>query len=71
MEKLSEYVKTAETAEIVGVAQRTLRKWSESGKIPTKRNPMNGYRLFLKKDLENFLRDVEATDEKPKNRKRA
>ena len=32
---------------------------------------MNGYRLFLKKDLENFLRDVEATDEKPKNRKRA
>ena len=71
MKKLSEYVKTAESAEILGVSQTTLRKWSESGKIPTKRNPMNGYRLFLKKDLENFLRDVEATDEKPKNRKRA
>lgn len=40
--KLSEYVKTAEAAEILGVAQNTIRKWAEQGKIPMYRNPANG-----------------------------
>jgi len=62
MKKLSEYVKTAEAAEILGVSQTTLRKWTESGKVPVKRNPINSYRLFLRKDLSNFLRDIESTD---------
>lgn len=55
MKKLSEYVKTAEAAEILGVSQTTLRKWAESGKIPVRKNPANGYRLFLRSDLERFL----------------
>ncbi len=56
MTKLSEYVKTAEAAEILGVAQNTLRKWAAAGKIPVHRNPANGYRLFRRVDLEQFLR---------------
>lgn len=59
MTKLSEYVKTAEAAEILGVAQNTLRKWAERGDIPMQRNPANGYRLFKRKDLEAFLRKTE------------
>ena len=59
MIKLSEYVKTAEAAEILGVAQNTIRKWSKQGKIPMRRNPANGYRLFKRKDLDAFLRKVE------------
>jgi DNA-binding transcriptional MerR regulator len=55
MKKLSEYVKTAEAAEILSVFQTTLRKWSEFRKIPTKRNPINGYRRFLKKDREGRI----------------
>lgn len=55
MTKLSEYVKTAEAAEILGVAQNTLRKWAEQGDIPMQRNPANGYRLFKRDDLEKFL----------------
>ena len=55
MTKLSEYVKTAEAAEILGVAQNTLRKWAADGKIPMRRNPANGYRLFWRDDLEKFL----------------
>ncbi len=55
MTKLSEYVKTAEAAEILGVAQNTIRKWAEQGKIPMHRNPANGYRLFERKDLDRFL----------------
>jgi predicted site-specific integrase-resolvase len=39
MKKLSEYVKTAEAAEILGVSQTTLRKWAEAGKIHVRFNP--------------------------------
>lgn len=65
MTKLTEYVKTAEAAEILGVAQNTLRKWAARGDIPMHRNPANGYRLFLRSDLEAFL----AQTAKPVNKK--
>jgi len=56
MTKLSDYVKTAEAAAILGVAQNTLHKWAAEGKIPVHRNPANGYRLFRRADLDEFLR---------------
>lgn len=59
MTKLTEYVKTAEAAEILGVSQNTLRKWAEAGKIPMRRNPANGYRLFKRSDLLKFLAKIE------------
>jgi len=55
MNKLNEYVKTTEAARILGVSQNTLRAWAESGKFPMRRNPANGYRLFLRRDLDQFL----------------
>ena len=58
MQKLSEYVLTAEAAEIIGVSQNTLRAWAEDDKIPVHRNPANGYRLFRQSDLEKFLREA-------------
>lgn len=59
MTKLTEYVKTAEAADLLGVAQNTLRKWAERGDIPMHRIPANGYRLFKRSDLEKFLKRVE------------
>lgn len=56
MQKLTDYVKTAEAAQILGVSQNTLRKWAASGAIPMHRNPANGYRLFNRIDLERFLK---------------
>ena len=61
MEKLSDYVMTAEAAQILGVSQNTLRAWAEDGKIPVHRNPANGYRLFLRSDLDRFLREVKKS----------
>lgn len=58
MTRLNEYVKVAEAAEILGVAQGTVRSWAEAGKIPMHKNPANGYRLFRRKDLLDFLKDV-------------
>ncbi len=66
MTKLSEYVKTAEAAEILGVSQNTLRTWAEAGKIPMRRNPVNGYRLFRRSDLEKFLNDIAKPPKKPR-----
>ncbi len=59
MTKLTDYVKTAEAAELLGVSQNTLRKWAEAGKIPMRRNPANGYRLFKRADLLKFLAKLE------------
>lgn len=58
MTKISEYVKVAEAAQILGVSQGTVRSWAEAGKIPMHRNPANGYRLFRRSDLELWLRRV-------------
>ena len=60
MTELSEYVKTAKAARILGVSQNTLRAWAEAGKIPVRRNPANAYRLFKRANLENYLAKVEA-----------
>lgn len=68
MPKLSDYLKTADAAEHLGVSQNTLRKWAEHGKIAVHRNPANGYRLFLRKDLDSFLSGV-AKSAKPTKRK--
>lgn len=62
MTKLSDYVKTAEAAEILGVSQNTLRAWAKAGKIPVRRNPANGYRLFKRSDLEKFLAKIERPE---------
>ena len=55
MPKVSEYVKVAEAAEILGVSPGTVRTWAADGKIPMHRNPANGYRLFKREDLNRFL----------------
>ena len=69
MPKLSEYVKVAEAAEILGVSQGTVRTWAADGKIPMHRNPANGYRLFKRDDLEKFLNNIAKPVAPTKNRK--
>lgn len=64
--KLIEYVKVAEAAEILGASQGTIRTWAETGKIPMHKNPANGYRLFLRCDLESFLETVAKEHPKPR-----
>ena len=58
MVKLSDYVLTAEAARILGVSVNTVRNWARDGKIRHHRNPANGYRMFLRKDLSLFLAEA-------------
>lgn len=69
MVRLTDYVQTAEAAEILGVAQNTLRKWAARGDVPMHRNPANGYRLFKRSDLEQFLKKA-ATPVSPVARRK-
>lgn len=60
MNKVNEYVLTAEAAQILGVSVNTVRKWARDGKLPVRRNPANEYRLFRRQDLDEFLHDIAA-----------
>ena len=69
MSKLSDYLKTGEAAEFLGVSQNTLRTWAGDGAIPMHRNPANGYRLFKRSDLDRFLKKT-AEPVNPETRSR-
>jgi predicted site-specific integrase-resolvase len=59
MTNLQNYLSIKDAAEFVGVSPGTLRNWDRAGKIATHRNPLNGYRLYKKSELEILLRTIE------------
>jgi excisionase family DNA binding protein len=44
-----------EAAELLGVSLPTLRRWDASGKFRARRHPINGYRLYARKDVVRLL----------------
>ena len=55
MESFKDFLTIKEAAEFVGVTAETLRNWDRSGKLVPARHPVNGYRLYRRKDLEDLL----------------
>lgn len=64
MPKLDEYLRISEAAEYLGVAPNTLRNWGRVGKLVERRHPVNGYRLYAKKDLDCLLTTAERPPKK-------
>jgi MerR family transcriptional regulator, copper efflux regulator len=58
---LRDYLQVKDAAEFLGVSPSTLRNWERAGKITAYRNPVNGYRLFRRSDLEQLLADIERS----------
>jgi len=58
MENIQNYLSIKDAAKFLGVPQSTLRNWGRAGKIVTHRNPLNGYRLFKRSDLEPLLKEI-------------
>ena len=54
-ETFRDYLRIKEAALVIGVSEATLRNWGKQGKIKVHRNPVNGYRLFKRSDLEAVL----------------
>lgn len=50
-------LKIKDAADFLGVCEGTLRNWDKQGKLKAQRDPDNGYRLYNRKDLENFLEE--------------
>lgn len=59
MTNLKQYVHIKEAATLLGVSPMTLRNWDQRGKLLSIRNPMNGYRLYKRSDLEKLLHQIE------------
>jgi MerR family transcriptional regulator, copper efflux regulator len=71
MLNLRNYLLIREAANFLGVSEGTLRNWHREGKIVAHRNPINGYRLFRKIDLERLLRRVDNSGKRHRDRRRA
>jgi excisionase family DNA binding protein len=65
MVKLDEFVTINQAARFLRISANTLRNWHRDERIPVYRNPVNGYRLFKKADLEELLRRIEASGKYP------
>lgn len=52
---LRDYLTISEAAELLGVSPSTLRNWDRQGKLNAHRHPVNGYRLYLREELEALL----------------
>lgn len=61
MEKLDAYLTIKGAALFLGVSPNTLRNWGRDGKVAMHRNPINGYRLFKRSDLEKLLGEIEES----------
>lgn len=61
--RLDEYFTVGNAAKFLGVSTTTLRNWDKAGKLMAYRHPINNYRLYKKKDLENLLNKVTQNDQ--------
>lgn len=57
-ENLQDYLTVGGAAKFLGVSAKTLREWDRAGKLKPIRHPINRYRLYVRKDLEAFLRGL-------------
>jgi excisionase family DNA binding protein len=45
-------------AEALEVSEQTLRRWDRAGKLRAQRHPMNGYRLYPRRQLAELRRRI-------------
>ena len=55
MKNLQNLMTITQAAEYIGVTPLTLRNWDKAGKLQAVRNPLNGYRMYDKEELDKFL----------------
>jgi excisionase family DNA binding protein len=48
-----------EAAAMLDVSEQTLRRWDKAGKLRAKRHPMNGYRLYARRQVLELRRQIE------------
>jgi excisionase family DNA binding protein len=51
-------------AKVLAVSEQTLRRWDKAGKLRAKRHPMNGYRLYPRRQILELRRQILSGIEK-------
>lgn len=67
--KKTDYIKTLEAAQILGVTQTTLRRWHHTGKFIANVHPVTGYLFYRIKDLHDLYAERKSVEES-KNKKK-
>jgi excisionase family DNA binding protein len=49
-----------EAAALLGVSLPTLRRWDAKGKFAARRHPMNGYRIYSRRDVLRLRNEITA-----------
>lgn len=57
----NKYLKIKDAAEFLGVSIETLRNWDNSGKLKARRHPINNFRLYSLKTLEELQEKLRDT----------
>jgi excisionase family DNA binding protein len=53
------YLTVGQAATLLGVSRSTLRNWDRGDKLKASRNPINGYRMYRRTELENLLNRIQ------------
>ncbi len=53
----SKLLTIGQTSKMIGVSIQTLRRWDDSGKLPSARKKATGHRYYKKDDVENYIKD--------------
>lgn len=56
MTNLKDYLTVSQAAAFLGVSPNTLRNWDNSGRLKARKQPISGYRLYQKSELNRFLK---------------
>jgi len=60
MKNFNDYITINQASKLLGVSSSTLRNWDAASKLKARRHPINGYRLYLKSELENLLKELNS-----------
>jgi len=56
-----EFLTVKEVARLLGVTPLTVRNWDARGKLTAHRHPLNNYRMYKNRDVEELLREFEIS----------
>jgi MerR family transcriptional regulator, copper efflux regulator len=67
-QNLQGYLTVKEAAQFLGVSPKTLRNWDRLGKLKPRRHPLNGYRLYRRRELQSLLDAIAASNKEARPR---
>ena len=56
-----EFLTVKEVARLLGVTPLTVRNWDARGKLTAHRHPLNNYRMYKTRDVEELLKEFEIS----------